>query len=506
MEKNNMQPNIKGFDNHINVIDTTGRHLNPSYIHRAKGLVKNGRAEWVDDKTIRMVAPLTKNNQQTFLEYLTEKGVKQATIEKYMRLADKLQTAPNIGDFINDVQHNGLSGDGIGPGSGAVKIAYQLMDAYADFCGESSAVATAYHQHLRQTFEDPARQAVNGYKKAVVFIPDDAKIDPYFLDGLSNDEFIAAFKALQQLVYGIYEEIERTSPFEWGWQGWQDMAAYGIWHNRIMGLLGAFTEAGHLDGDTLVVSKKKLYSHDIVKKQNQINNRAKANMIIAGLMDMGLTIEGFDDKKTDTFTVSCSDTPNLITVLNAYFKERRRECCKCHKADMYPCTDNCDVTIVGHHKQIFSYRFVECRPRTHDTEVFMTAVTDSAPAELRDILIYLHDEAVKHGYRIPPWTPTYGGFIQHCSYGDNWGSKMWLTVGSGTSWMDFFYTQGIKPWVLKTVFKRIFIKYPQEAKMLVNRFPAAFADDGVFTLENPSLDDVKAVLELYKLENNIDRS
>ena len=504
----NKTPGAVRFDNHIHVIDASGRHLNPSYIHRAKGLVKNGRAEWVDDKTIRMIAPLLKDckdSKATFVEYLTEKGVKPPTVEKYLMLSSKLQAAPDTTQFINDIIYNGINGDGVGQGTGAAKTAYQFMDDYAAFCGKSSAAAAAYRRHLRQAFEEPARKAVNGYKEAMVFIPENTIIDPYFLDGLSNDEFVAALKALQWLVYGIYEEIERTSPFEWGWQGWQDMAAYGIWHNRIMGLLGAFTESGNLDGNALVVSKKKLWQHDIVKKQNQINNRAKTNMIIAGLMDMGFSIEGFDDKKCDTFTVSCPDTPNLIAVLAAYFKERRRECCKCHKSNMYPCRENCDVTIIGHHKQIFSYRFVEKHPsHTHDTEVLMMAVTDSAPAELRHILMYLHDEADRHGYKIPPWTPAHGGAIQHWRYSENWGAKMWLTVGSGTSWMDFFYTQSFGKWTLKTTFERVFKKYPEQAKALAEMFPQGFdPSSGVFTLENPNLDEVKAVLEWYKLENNI---
>ena len=38
----------------ITVIDTTGQPQNPTYLRRAKGLVKNGRAEWIDENTIRL--------------------------------------------------------------------------------------------------------------------------------------------------------------------------------------------------------------------------------------------------------------------------------------------------------------------------------------------------------------------------------------------------------------------------------------------------------------------
>jgi len=513
MDKINRQLNSGRFDNSINVIDATGKHLTPSYFHRAKGLVKNGRAKWVDDKTIQIISAVTQAITQTFPEYLTGKGMKPPYIQKSMALADKFHAmlcndSPStevIAEFINDVKRNGVKGDSTGWGENATKTAYQFLDKYAEFCGEASLFAAAYRKHICETFEEPARNAVNGYKKAMVFIPEDTEIDPYFLDGLSNDEFVTAFKALQQLVYDIYEEIERTSPFDWGWQGWQDIAAYGVWHNRIWGLLGVLAEIGHLDGNILVVDKKKLNDHDIAKQQNQLNSKAKANMIIAGFMDMGLLIEGFDDKKAETFMVSCPDTPNLITVLNAYFKERRRECCKCRKADVYPCMKDCYVTFVGHHKQIFSYRFVEQHPpNTHDTEVLFMAVTDSAPEALRKIQYYLHDEATKHGYKIPPWTPAHGGSIQYWNYTDNWGSKMWLTVSSGTSWMDFFYMLSMNKWTLKTKFKRILKKYPDKADWLDSTYPGMFnRSDGTLIMQNPTFEDVEIILEFYKLENNI---
>jgi hypothetical protein len=264
---------------------------------RANGLVKNGRAEWVDDG---------------------------------------LPTADKINAFVSEFKQNGIA---------ATRTVYQFLDECVGHYGETSVFSEVYREHIREAFEKPALNAVIGYKNAIVYIPDGIKINPYYLCGLTNDEYVAAFRALQQLVCGIYEEIERTSPFEWGWQGWQDIASYGVWHNRIMGLLGAFAQAGDVSGDVLTIDKRKFYAHDIIKKQNQFNSKAKANLVIAGFMDMGLSIEGFDDKKSDSFTVSCPDSPNLITVLGSYFMERRMECCKCHKTDVYPCMENCDTAV-----------------------------------------------------------------------------------------------------------------------------------------------------------------
>ena len=510
MDKNNKQVDSGKFDNHINVIDATGNHLNPSYLHRAKGLVKNGRAEWVDEKTIRIIAAPVQDNAQTFLEYLTESGEKQTYIDQCTVLfaqweamnSSNAPTVKIIAMFLDNVWHKGILGDGVKAGLGAEKSTYRFLDDYAEFMGESSLFAGAYREHIRQVFEEPARNAVNGYKKAIVFIPEDTKIDPYFLDGLTNHEFVIAFRALQQLVYGIYEEIERTSPFEWGWQGWQDKIAvggscggYGVWHNRIMGLLGAFADAGHLDGDVLVVDKKKFVHHDAVKNLK----KARTNMITASFMDMGLSIEGFDDKKAGTFTVSCLDTPHLIMVLFSYCKKRpQRDCCKC--VEDGPCHEDCSLMSVDHHHHIFSYRFVEAHSQqTNDMEVFFLAVTDSAPEALREIQFYLHEEAAKYGFAITPPT-TYQGSIQYMKHGK---AKPWLLVGSGTSRTDFFYAQQTNKWTLKTEFKRIFKKHPDKADELAKMFPEDFRGEGMFTLQNPTLDDVKAVLEIFKLEHNI---
>lgn len=53
--KINVLPESDKFDNHVNVIGVDGQSQNPTYLRRAKGLVKNRRAQWVDDKTIRIL-------------------------------------------------------------------------------------------------------------------------------------------------------------------------------------------------------------------------------------------------------------------------------------------------------------------------------------------------------------------------------------------------------------------------------------------------------------------
>jgi len=480
-------------------------------------------------------------DKQKFSEYLAKIGKKQDYVHRCTEfinsfnsaLDTEMPTVEAIDKYFDDLKRNSIGSIG-----GVIKATYKFLDDYADYSNsESLLFANAYREHILKKFEEPARNAVNAYKKAIIFIPDNTKIDPYFLDGLTNEEFVDAFKSLQQLVYSIYEEIERTSPFDWGWGSWKDIEGYGIYHNRIMEALGALAESGYIDGDILVVDKKEFYKNDMCKEKSQIN------LTVNGFMDMGFFIEEFDNKKSEVFRVSCPDTPNLIIVLNAYYKERRRDCCKCHKAEKYPCMEDCFVSYVNHHDGIFSYRFVEEHPpNTHDTEIFFLAVTDSAPEELRKILFYLHDEAEKHGYKIKPWTTVHNGCIRYWKFDENWGTKSWLPVGSGTSWMDFFYTQINNTWAAKSLeagplFKRIFKSHPDKAEELMQRFPGVFtheasacynccAENGSndckhrisfilngkehygcakrpFCFQNPSLDDVKLLLEMYKLEWNI---
>lgn len=62
----------------INVIDENGNSLEPTYLKRAKGLVKNGRARWIGDKsicintTIKSELMEVKNMDKQVFEYIKE--------------------------------------------------------------------------------------------------------------------------------------------------------------------------------------------------------------------------------------------------------------------------------------------------------------------------------------------------------------------------------------------------------------------------------------------------
>ena len=232
-------------------------------------------------------------------------------------------------------------------------------------------------------------------------------------------------------------------------------------------------------------------------------------MMLKGFMRTGLYIEGFDDKKSNSFSVSCSDTPNLIYVLCSYFKRRPDDC--------------------KNHIRTFSYRFVE-NPDTQTRETFFLAKTDGEPEQLREIYYWLYDEAVKHGFA-PQGNENMGCYSYKRSKDE------WLLLGSGHSYHeDEFLHSPNYQLAAKSRFYQVFQTHPERIADLRKRFPDSFgrpwnaccrckakADEckkrvtfkkgsqdyhhcgarAYFYFHDPDFDDVKTILELYKIENNI---
>ena len=438
------------------------------------------------------------NNKQDFLDYLVGKGKKQDYIKAckgllgafQSKLKDKSPTAEIINAFVR------------GRWSGYVKKdreTYQILNDYADFCEAGFPVfASAFNEHIRETFEGEARKATKTYKDAIAIIPQDTTIDPDFLGGLTNGEFVEAFKSLQEIIYAIYKDIERGSPFDWGWSDWKALEVGGLNHNRVMRILEALAGSGHVDGTSLVVDKKSFGGYGVCKPM------AKAKQMLNGFMNMGFQIEGLDNKKSDIFTVSYPDTPQIIPVLFSYFRNGRNDC-------------HC----------VFSYRFVE-DSAAQNRETFFLAKTDGEPEQRREIYYWLYDEAVKHGF-----SPT--GYEHMGCYLYKKGSKEWLLLGSGSSYHEDEFLHSPNYMIAaKVKFHRVFQTHPEDINKLLKRFPESVGrpwdwcfcknsgdcknrvmieKDGrdyhhcctktYFYFHDPDFDDVESILELYKLENNI---
>ncbi len=106
----------------VTVVDENGKQYEPTYLRRAKGLVKNGRARFVADNTICLSRPpgeslednqMSENineaavkNTQVSLDYIMEK-INQI-IEDKQYLTDALGA---LRDFKNNESMNGGIGD-----------------------------------------------------------------------------------------------------------------------------------------------------------------------------------------------------------------------------------------------------------------------------------------------------------------------------------------------------------------------------------------------------------
>ena len=460
-------------------------------------------------------------DNKKFLQYLAKKGKKQTYLdackdlidEFYSVLNGKPPTSKAIDKFVRKKWSGYVNKD---------RAVYQILNEYADFCEiEAPVFNKAYQKHIRETFEGEARKAMNSYKKTIVNIPKGTKIASSFLEGLTNDEFVAAFKALQEFIYNIYDDIERGSPFEWGWLDWKALTVDGLNHNRVIRTLEAMAGGSNIEGDTMVVDKNIFGEYDICRP---ITN---AKLMLKGFMNNGFYIEELDNKKSPVFIVSYPDNPKLISVLYSYFKNRRSDCHQCGDK----CTgDDCSQFFDYRHVRFFSYRFVEA-PSIQTREPFFLAKTDGEPEQLRRIYYWLYDEAVKNGFS--PQGCDYMG-----CYSYKKGSKEWLLLGSGSSYHeDEFLHSPNYALAAKVRFLRVFQTHPEKIDNLMKRFPDSFGRPWTqcykcnsksnecnkrvsfkkgsqvnnycgkhhhLYFHDPNFDDVKAILDLYKIENNIE--
>ena len=408
----------------INVIDEQGNALAPTYPKRAKYLVKHGRARADGDGAIILLTP-PKNmtaikHKDSFAAHLTERKRAHKTITEHMRLFDVLgdtkPTTEELGSFVWGKQ-------GTWHGSGELTARWRFLDEFAAFCeaqepgGQAdyelpifaAAIRTLIHDH----FEGDAWRAVTKYKQEIVFIPEGTKIDPQYLNGLGNDEFVTAFKTLQELIYGIYEGIEQGSPFEWGWPDYRGLTVYGINHDRVMRVFEPLSY-GELVSDMLVVDKKDYFAYDANKPQD------RAIMLLKGFAQHGFHIAGLEDKKSSVFTVSCPDSPNVMQVVQSYFR-RRLNLENCHNcADDCMEQEHCYSTNYHRHTKLISHRFVEVSEKVdvyvpwsmaEAAKAEFLARTDCLPVNLRQTHYDIYQDACKVGIWTEPFYDMFKGAI-----------------------------------------------------------------------------------------------
>jgi len=252
-------------------------------------------------------------NEEEFFVYLAEK--KKGNIDAHSRYLEELfftmdgnpPTPEALGEFMKKVWEKGL---------GAAKTAYQALKDYGDYCSNAGDFdfTSAYEEHIRQAFEEPVRKKMNSFKNGIEYIPDDILINSKYLGiaGLTNQEFVKAFKNLQEIVYNIYDAIENSSPFEWGWPDWQNLTVGGINFKRIANIFMSLGSYNSLDGDVMVVDRAAFFNWDWNKLE-----KGKSKATLVKMAEVGFALDGVDDQKAKNFRMSCPKNPSVMRVIYA---------------------------------------------------------------------------------------------------------------------------------------------------------------------------------------------
>ena len=365
---------------------------------------------------------------------------------------------------------------------------------------------------------------VKASRERIAPIPANLKINPQHLGGLTHEQFLTAFIELQQFVIKCYEDIE-NNPIAWGYpdpykQNFGNGGnTLGPHEKRLTCFLFALSAAGELNNDVLTVEYK------IFNEQFRRWKHAKPEAMLKGLGDNGLVIENFNKKATH-FTVKYPANPNVLQAMRAHFTDR--PCRRCYGTcnHMGSCYWNyATITPVT----IFSYRFVEDpTEQKHETEflVFVSPMTE----KLREIQYYLYSESKRYGYRFDPFRPVWSGGLLYEKGAVDWPRVGYIGDGwDGDDYRAYSFRAHVK-------FNKVFKTNPEEIAAFARQRPdvlinpdhmcnqhcgktldkpcaahrVSYEIDGVtyhncggIRIHEPTLDDVKAIVALYVLENKL---
>jgi len=254
-------------------------------------------------------------NEDEFFAFLADK--KRANIHEHGRNMGALfaltnGNAPTVSTIFTFMENVRKAGGGLGVG--AMNTAHKTLRNYADFSASrgDSLFSQTVMEYERQAYEEPVRQKMGEFKRNIQMIPNDVKIHPDLLtrSGLSNEEYVTAFRMLQEKVYTIYDAIETTSPFEWGFSGGGMLTVGGIQFSRIAMTLANLSDHNELVGDTLVVCTESFFMWD----WNKMDKTASRNTL-KKIAAFGFVLDGIDDTKGKTFTMSCPEHPHVMRVI-----------------------------------------------------------------------------------------------------------------------------------------------------------------------------------------------
>ena len=433
-------------------------------------------------------------NKQAYSDYLMKKKRNEKLITERLGLLDKFNaflsrtgeiTENDIFEFTQPKNNE----------NSAVKTqkANEFILDYSAFIKSEypNPLADLIDDCYRKLFEKTAKDFAMKRRNDILPAPSNFKVAEKHLTELTNDAFVRAFEALQQIVKAVYEDIEKH-PFQWGYPDFLK----GL-YNRVADILFEFVFSGSYCDGVLTVDTKKFFAANYVKRHK------KVELMIAGFENFGFLFDGFN-KKSESFRVSFPDNPHVITVLNAYANE-------------------IDTTMPdwawGKPRHSLSYRYIE-DPSAQQYESVFHAEMDYASDKFREIQYWLHDEAAKYGFYLDPKSPKSLQFKK--------GSKEFFVVAEKVP-KGLYGGKGI---YAKVSFLKAFETEPDKMKAFCERyshvfrledkgkccnenkcmFRMRFTFEGIsylrcglknFIFDDIDLDDVKAILEMFVIENKI---
>jgi len=364
---------------------------------------------------------------------------------------------------------------------------------------------------------------VKASRERIASVPINIKINPQHLNRLTQKQFLKAFIELQQFVINCYKNIERD-PISWGYpdpykqKSGNGGISIGPHENRLTCFLYAISAAGELEKDTLTVDYKMFNNH--FKRWAH----TKPEAMLEGLAEFGLIVENFN-KKSSHFAVKYPQNSYVLQAVRAHFADR--PCHRCYGAcnHMGSCYWGGAITPVT----IFSYRFIE-DPAEQKNEIEFLAFVSGMSKELQEIQYYLYSESKRYGYRFDPFKPVWSGGLLYEKRAVEWPRVGYIGDGwHGDDYRVFSFRCHVK-------FNKIFKTHPKKVIEFAKQRPDVFINpdhmcnqhcgkslnnichahrvsykiDGVtyhncggIRIHNPTLKDVKAIVELYVLENNL---
>ncbi|MHB1150853.1 MAG: hypothetical protein ACYCWE_11215 [Eubacteriales bacterium] len=221
-------------------------------------------------------------------------------------------------------------------------------------------------------------------REKLIAIPDDFLIDPNRLNGLTNEEYITAFRYLQETVAAIYDDII-TSLEAWGYtlEPYDGSVSPGDYNlssrERLADVLEAIGTLGLLKNDSLIVS--------IAAYKEKVKKHKKNQLILEGLQNFGFEIDGTQKGSTE-YNISFLDNPHVPAVFKSYMQAATeamaptKQTLHCAMKALFGC---------------FFYRLIEDKSKQMYNTIFLV-MTDTFTPEARDMCMTLYDEAERLGY------------------------------------------------------------------------------------------------------------